>query len=71
MLDSGPDIGIIEDDWDALMHYMGWDSDDSKRFAQSSPNCAGVQQEHIQLLKQALVETGSIYQFQLEKEVGI
>lgn len=41
MLDSAHDIGIIEGKWDAFVHYMGWDSDDSKRFAQASPNCAG------------------------------
>jgi hypothetical protein len=59
MLDSSHDIGIIASDWDAFVHYMGWDSQDSKRFAGGSPNSAGVQQEHIQLLKQALEEAGS------------
>ena len=38
---------------------LGWDSDNSKRFAQGSPNTKGVQQEHIDLLKQSLSETGS------------
>ena len=59
ILDSKHDIGIIEDNWDAFLHYMGWDSEDSKRFAEANPNSLGIQQEHIDLIKQALAEAGS------------
>jgi Calcineurin-like phosphoesterase len=58
MLDSAQDVGILDSGWDGFRHFMGWDSADESRFAQASPNCKGVQQEHIGLLKQALSEAG-------------
>jgi hypothetical protein len=59
MLDSAEDIGIIDTSWDGFLHFMGWDSDDAQRFSEASPNCKGIQQKHIQLVKQALAEAGS------------
>jgi hypothetical protein len=59
MLDSAEDIGIIDTNIDVLLNQLGADSENSKRFAQGSPNSKGVQQLHIDLLKQALEEAGS------------
>ena len=59
MLDSGPDVGIIDSEWGAIFHKLGWDSDDSKRFGQSSPNTEGIKQEHLVLLNHAFLEAGT------------
>lgn len=56
MLDTRYDIGIIDTIDEALVHFFGWDSEDSKKFADANPNSFGFTDSDIELLRIGLSE---------------
>jgi len=56
MLDSGPDIGIVNDLGDVTAVVAGTADEDMRLFADTNPNQRGIEDRHLTLVRQALQE---------------
>lgn len=59
MINTGPDVGVIDGKLDAILQELGFGSADENAFASGSPNSSGVSGTGLGLMQRALREAGS------------
>ena len=58
MIDSGPDIGVVDDTIGALRTRFGMLSEDELTFVGGSPNCEGVDAKELEFAQEAMGPAG-------------
>jgi LGFP repeat/Calcineurin-like phosphoesterase len=57
MLDTRWDKDMIDSGWDGFVHWLGYDSESSRNFADGNPDSQGMKDSQIALLQSALKES--------------